>query len=67
MGTRFGSDDPRFADARSETFLRETLALVTGSGFASATSPCRSSASARGSPAPRRGRDAADTDLSERR
>jgi 2-C-methyl-D-erythritol 4-phosphate cytidylyltransferase/2-C-methyl-D-erythritol 2,4-cyclodiphosphate synthase len=34
MGTRFGSDDPRFADARSETFLRETLTLVTGSGFA---------------------------------
>jgi 2-C-methyl-D-erythritol 4-phosphate cytidylyltransferase/2-C-methyl-D-erythritol 2,4-cyclodiphosphate synthase len=33
MGTRFGSDDPRFADARSETFLRETLALVTGAGF----------------------------------
>ena len=34
MGTRFGSDDPRFAGARSETFLRETLTLVTGSGFA---------------------------------
>ncbi|HEX7834107.1 MAG TPA: 2-C-methyl-D-erythritol 2,4-cyclodiphosphate synthase, partial [Pseudolysinimonas sp.] len=34
MGTRFGSNDPRFADARSETFLRETLTLVTGSGFA---------------------------------
>jgi 2-C-methyl-D-erythritol 4-phosphate cytidylyltransferase/2-C-methyl-D-erythritol 2,4-cyclodiphosphate synthase len=33
MGTRFGSDDPRFADARSETFLRETLTLVTGAGF----------------------------------
>ncbi|MEO5922068.1 MAG: 2-C-methyl-D-erythritol 4-phosphate cytidylyltransferase [Pseudolysinimonas sp.] len=34
MGTRFGSDEPRFAGARSETFLRETLTLVTGSGFA---------------------------------
>jgi 2-C-methyl-D-erythritol 4-phosphate cytidylyltransferase/2-C-methyl-D-erythritol 2,4-cyclodiphosphate synthase len=33
MGTRFGSDDPRFRDARSETFLRETLTLVTGAGF----------------------------------
>lgn len=34
MGSRFGSDDPRFTGERSETFLRETLALVTGSGFA---------------------------------
>jgi len=34
MGARFGSDDPRFAGARSETFLRETLSLVDGSGFA---------------------------------
>jgi 2-C-methyl-D-erythritol 4-phosphate cytidylyltransferase / 2-C-methyl-D-erythritol 2,4-cyclodiphosphate synthase len=33
MGTRFGSDDPRFAGAKSETFVRETLTLVTGSGF----------------------------------
>ncbi len=33
MGGRFGSADPRFKDARSETFLRETLTLVTGSGF----------------------------------
>lgn len=34
MGGRFGSDDPRFAGARSDVFLRETLALVAGSGFA---------------------------------
>jgi 2-C-methyl-D-erythritol 4-phosphate cytidylyltransferase/2-C-methyl-D-erythritol 2,4-cyclodiphosphate synthase len=33
MGTRFGVSDPRFVDARSEVFLRETLALVTGSGY----------------------------------
>jgi len=33
MGARFGSDEPRFADAASEVFLRETLALVAGAGF----------------------------------
>lgn len=33
MGGRFGSNDPRFAGAKSEVFLRETLALVTGSGY----------------------------------
>jgi 2-C-methyl-D-erythritol 4-phosphate cytidylyltransferase/2-C-methyl-D-erythritol 2,4-cyclodiphosphate synthase len=33
MGSRFGVDDPRFAGAKSEGFLRETLALVAGSGF----------------------------------
>lgn len=34
MGSRFGVSDARFAGARSEVFLRETLALVAGSGFA---------------------------------
>jgi 2-C-methyl-D-erythritol 4-phosphate cytidylyltransferase / 2-C-methyl-D-erythritol 2,4-cyclodiphosphate synthase len=33
MGARFGTDDARFADAASEVFLRETLALVAGAGF----------------------------------
>jgi 2-C-methyl-D-erythritol 4-phosphate cytidylyltransferase/2-C-methyl-D-erythritol 2,4-cyclodiphosphate synthase len=33
MGSRFGVDDPRFAGARSDVFLRETLALVAGSGY----------------------------------
>jgi len=33
MGTRFGVSDKRFVDARSEVFLRETLALITGSGY----------------------------------
>ena len=33
MGSRFGVADARFADARSEVFLRETLALVSGSGY----------------------------------
>jgi 2-C-methyl-D-erythritol 4-phosphate cytidylyltransferase/2-C-methyl-D-erythritol 2,4-cyclodiphosphate synthase len=33
MGSRFGSADPRFAGARSEVFLRETLALIAGSGY----------------------------------
>lgn len=33
LGTRFGSADPRFANAASEVFLRETLALVTGAGY----------------------------------
>ncbi|MBX3195440.1 MAG: 2-C-methyl-D-erythritol 4-phosphate cytidylyltransferase [Microbacteriaceae bacterium] len=34
LGSRFGTGDPRFAGAASEVFLRETLALVAGSGFA---------------------------------
>ena len=33
LGSRFGTADPRFADAASEVFVRETLALVQGSGF----------------------------------
>jgi 2-C-methyl-D-erythritol 4-phosphate cytidylyltransferase/2-C-methyl-D-erythritol 2,4-cyclodiphosphate synthase len=33
LGTRFGTSDPRFADATSEVFVRETLALVDGAGF----------------------------------
>jgi len=33
MGSRFGTTDPRFAGAKSEVFLRETLALVTGAGY----------------------------------
>ena len=33
MGSRFGTDDVRFADAASEVFLHETLALVAGAGF----------------------------------
>ncbi|AYF97419.1 2-C-methyl-D-erythritol 4-phosphate cytidylyltransferase [Protaetiibacter intestinalis] len=33
LGSRFGSADPRFADAASGIFLRETLALVAGAGF----------------------------------
>jgi 2-C-methyl-D-erythritol 4-phosphate cytidylyltransferase / 2-C-methyl-D-erythritol 2,4-cyclodiphosphate synthase len=34
LGSRFGTSDPRFADARGEVFLRATLELVTGAGFA---------------------------------
>jgi 2-C-methyl-D-erythritol 4-phosphate cytidylyltransferase/2-C-methyl-D-erythritol 2,4-cyclodiphosphate synthase len=34
LGSRFGTADPRFADASSEVFVRETLALVDGAGFA---------------------------------
>ncbi|HWM33607.1 MAG TPA: 2-C-methyl-D-erythritol 4-phosphate cytidylyltransferase [Pseudolysinimonas sp.] len=34
LGNRFGTSDPRFDGARSEVFLRETLAMVQGSGFA---------------------------------
>jgi 2-C-methyl-D-erythritol 4-phosphate cytidylyltransferase/2-C-methyl-D-erythritol 2,4-cyclodiphosphate synthase len=34
LGSRFGTNDPRFADAASEVFVRETLALVSGAGFA---------------------------------
>jgi len=33
IGGRFGSDDPRFAGARSELFLRESLEAVEGAGF----------------------------------
>ena len=33
LGSRFGTADPRFADAASELFVRETLALVRGAGF----------------------------------
>ncbi|HEX4442024.1 MAG TPA: 2-C-methyl-D-erythritol 4-phosphate cytidylyltransferase [Galbitalea sp.] len=33
LGTRFGTEDPRFADAHGEVFLSETAALVRGSGF----------------------------------
>ncbi|GHF19738.1 2-C-methyl-D-erythritol 4-phosphate cytidylyltransferase [Pseudolysinimonas yzui] len=34
LGSRFGTNDPRFAGAASEVFVRETLALVSGAGFA---------------------------------
>ncbi len=34
LGARFGTSDPRFAEAHGEVFLRETLALVTGAGYA---------------------------------
>lgn len=34
IGGRFGTDDPRFRDARSEVFLRETLHLLADAGFA---------------------------------
>jgi len=34
LGSRFGTADARFADAASEVFVRETLALVAGAGFA---------------------------------
>jgi 2-C-methyl-D-erythritol 4-phosphate cytidylyltransferase/2-C-methyl-D-erythritol 2,4-cyclodiphosphate synthase len=33
LGSRFGTADPRFADAASEVFVREALALVRGAGF----------------------------------
>jgi len=33
LGARFGTDDPQFEDAASESFLHETLALVAGAGF----------------------------------
>ncbi|GMA95833.1 2-C-methyl-D-erythritol 2,4-cyclodiphosphate synthase [Pseudolysinimonas kribbensis] len=33
IGGRFGSDDPRFAGARSELFLGDTLEAVAGAGF----------------------------------
>ncbi|MDP1788927.1 MAG: 2-C-methyl-D-erythritol 4-phosphate cytidylyltransferase [Rhodoglobus sp.] len=34
IGTRFGTADPRFENAHGEVFIRETVALVTGAGFA---------------------------------
>jgi 2-C-methyl-D-erythritol 4-phosphate cytidylyltransferase/2-C-methyl-D-erythritol 2,4-cyclodiphosphate synthase len=33
LGGRFGTDDPRFANAHGEIFLRATLELVVGAGF----------------------------------
>ncbi|MCY7413019.1 MAG: 2-C-methyl-D-erythritol 4-phosphate cytidylyltransferase [Salinibacterium sp.] len=33
IGSRFGTDDPRFAGAHGEVFLAETVALVRGAGF----------------------------------
>jgi 2-C-methyl-D-erythritol 4-phosphate cytidylyltransferase/2-C-methyl-D-erythritol 2,4-cyclodiphosphate synthase len=33
LGSRFGTGDPRFADAHGEVFLRATIALVAGAGF----------------------------------
>jgi 2-C-methyl-D-erythritol 4-phosphate cytidylyltransferase / 2-C-methyl-D-erythritol 2,4-cyclodiphosphate synthase len=33
LGGRFGTDDPRFANAHGEVFLRATLELVAGAGF----------------------------------
>lgn len=34
LGSRFGTNDPRFAGAASDVFVRETLAVVDGAGFA---------------------------------
>ena len=34
LGSRFGTADPRFAGAHGDVFLTETVALVTGAGFA---------------------------------
>jgi 2-C-methyl-D-erythritol 4-phosphate cytidylyltransferase / 2-C-methyl-D-erythritol 2,4-cyclodiphosphate synthase len=34
LGSRFGTSDPRFADAHGEVFLQATLELVVGAGFA---------------------------------
>ncbi|HEY5274178.1 MAG TPA: 2-C-methyl-D-erythritol 4-phosphate cytidylyltransferase [Acidimicrobiales bacterium] len=33
LGSRFGTDDPRFVDAHGEVFLRATIELVAGAGF----------------------------------
>ena len=33
LGGRFGTNDPRFADAHGEVFLRATIELVAGAGF----------------------------------
>ncbi len=34
LGSRFGTTDPRFANAHGEVFLRATIELVAGAGFA---------------------------------
>jgi 2-C-methyl-D-erythritol 4-phosphate cytidylyltransferase / 2-C-methyl-D-erythritol 2,4-cyclodiphosphate synthase len=34
LGSRFGTSDPRFADAHGEVFLQATIELVSGAGFA---------------------------------
>ena len=34
IGGRFGTDDPRFAGAHGDVFLTETVALVSGAGWA---------------------------------
>jgi 2-C-methyl-D-erythritol 4-phosphate cytidylyltransferase/2-C-methyl-D-erythritol 2,4-cyclodiphosphate synthase len=34
LGSRFGTSDPRFANAHGEVFLQATLELVAGAGFA---------------------------------
>lgn len=34
IGSKFGTDDPRFAGAHGDVFIRETVALVEGAGFA---------------------------------
>ena len=34
LGSRFGTTDPRFADAHGEVFLRATIELVAGAGYA---------------------------------
>ena len=33
LGSRFGTSDPRFADAHGEVFLQATIELVSGAGF----------------------------------
>ncbi len=33
VGSRFGTDDPRFEDAAGAEFIAETVALVTGAGY----------------------------------
>ncbi len=33
LGGRFGTDDPRFADAHGDVFIAETVALVNGAGY----------------------------------
>jgi 2-C-methyl-D-erythritol 4-phosphate cytidylyltransferase / 2-C-methyl-D-erythritol 2,4-cyclodiphosphate synthase len=33
LGSRFGTSDPRFADAHGEVFLRATIELIAGAGF----------------------------------
>lgn len=33
IGSKFGTDDPRFAGAHGEVFIRETVAFVAGAGF----------------------------------